>query len=72
MVSYQTRFRMASDSHCPPCTGIREVKVFRDGHGVSRSSDWIMYSVEAEFIDAVVAEFAPCSSFSKFQKSNSF
>ncbi|KAJ3552036.1 hypothetical protein NM688_g4367 [Phlebia brevispora] len=35
------------------------VHVLRDGHGVSRISDWIMYSVEAEFIDRVVAEFGP-------------
>ncbi|KAF9473252.1 hypothetical protein BDN70DRAFT_886043 [Pholiota conissans] len=31
----------------------------RDGHAVSRSSDFIVYSVEAEFIDKVVAEFGP-------------
>jgi hypothetical protein len=33
-----------------------------DGHAVSRSSDFIVYSVEAEFIDKVVAEFGPCES----------
>lgn len=38
------------------------VTVFPDGHGVSRSSDFIMYSVEAEFIDRVVAQYGPCSS----------
>ncbi|CAL1705426.1 unnamed protein product [Somion occarium] len=35
------------------------ITVLRDGHGVSRISDWIMYSVEAEFIDKVVAEYGP-------------
>ncbi len=39
------------------------VFVFPDGHGVSRSSDFIIYSVEAEFIDRVVAEYGPCMSF---------
>jgi len=33
--------------------------VMRDGHQVSRQSDVIIYSVEAEFIDRVVAEFGP-------------
>jgi prephenate dehydrogenase (NADP+) len=32
----------------------------RDGHGVSRSSDFIVYSVEAEFIEQVVAQYGPC------------
>ncbi|KAL1745050.1 hypothetical protein HDZ31DRAFT_37267 [Schizophyllum fasciatum] len=35
------------------------ITVFPDGHGVARSSDFIVYSVEAEFIDAVVAKFGP-------------
>ncbi|KAK9765422.1 prephenate dehydrogenase (NADP(+)) [Basidiobolus ranarum] len=33
--------------------------VFRDGHAVSRRSDFIIYSVEAELIDSVVAQFGP-------------
>ncbi|KAI0345057.1 Prephenate dehydrogenase [Trametopsis cervina] len=33
--------------------------VLRDGHAVSRIADWIMYSVEAEYIDRVVAEYGP-------------
>lgn len=33
----------------------------RDGHAVSRSSDFIMYSVEAEFIDKIAAEYGPCT-----------
>jgi prephenate dehydrogenase (NADP+) len=32
-----------------------------DGHAVSRSSDFIIYSVEAEFIDRVVQEYGPCA-----------
>lgn len=32
-----------------------------DGHAVSRSSDFILYSVEAEFIDRVVKEYGPCT-----------
>lgn len=35
------------------------VNVLRDGHLVSRTSDFIMYSVEAEFIDRVVQEYGP-------------
>lgn len=30
-----------------------------DGHAVSRSSDFIIYSIEAEFIDRVVKQFGP-------------
>jgi prephenate dehydrogenase (NADP+) len=32
----------------------------RDGHRVSRTADWIMYAVEAQFMDKVVAEYGPC------------
>ncbi|KAJ6548118.1 prephenate dehydrogenase [Mycena vulgaris] len=35
------------------------ITVFPDGHGVSRSSDFIIYSVEAEFIERVVAQYGP-------------
>lgn len=35
------------------------ISVLDNGHLVSRSSDWIMYSVEAEKIDAVVAAYGP-------------
>jgi hypothetical protein len=34
----------------------------QDGHLVSRAADFIMYSVEAEFIDKVVAQYGPCQS----------
>ncbi|KAJ3542742.1 hypothetical protein NMY22_g3400 [Coprinellus aureogranulatus] len=39
--------------------GTPTITVFRDGHGVSRSSDFIIYSVEAEYIDRVVAQYGP-------------
>ncbi|KAK6207264.1 prephenate dehydrogenase (NADP(+)) [Pestalotiopsis sp. IQ-011] len=35
------------------------VQIFRNGHFVSRSSDWIMYSVEAANIDKIAALYAP-------------
>lgn len=35
--------------------------VFRDGHLVSRRSDYIIYSVEAAYIDAVVEMYGPSS-----------
>ncbi|KIY71821.1 prephenate dehydrogenase [Cylindrobasidium torrendii FP15055 ss-10] len=38
---------------------IPAVTAFPDGYGVSRTSDFIMYSVEAEFIDGVVAQYGP-------------
>ncbi|KAI5118747.1 hypothetical protein M0805_008147 [Coniferiporia weirii] len=37
------------------------VFVLPDGHHVSRTSDFIIYSVEAEFIDRVVAQYGPSS-----------
>lgn len=42
--------------------GVSGVKVLKDGHHVSRASDFIIYSVEAEFIQRVVAEYGPCLS----------
>ncbi len=36
------------------------INVLRDGHYVSRTSDFIVYSVEAESIHDVVAEYGPC------------
>ncbi|CAA7262342.1 unnamed protein product [Cyclocybe aegerita] len=35
------------------------IYVMRDGHAVARSSDFILYSVEAEFIERVVAQYGP-------------
>ena len=40
--------------------GLPGINVLRDGHQVSRTSDFIIYSVEAEYIDRVVAEYGPC------------
>lgn len=34
--------------------------MLKDGHLVSRISDFIIYSVEAEYIERVVSEFGPC------------
>ncbi|KAI4248592.1 MAG: hypothetical protein L6R42_009245 [Xanthoria sp. 1 TBL-2021] len=36
---------------------IPRIVIYEDGYGVSRSSDYIIYSVEAEMIDKVVAEY---------------
>ncbi|KAH7099827.1 prephenate dehydrogenase [Auriculariales sp. MPI-PUGE-AT-0066] len=35
------------------------VTVHRDGHGVARTSDWLLYSVEAAHISSVVKQFGP-------------
>ncbi|CAE6437494.1 unnamed protein product [Rhizoctonia solani] len=35
------------------------INVLRDGHRVSRTADWIMYAVEAQFMDKVVGEYGP-------------
>jgi hypothetical protein len=40
------------------------IHVMPDGHAVARSSDFIVFSVEAEFIEKVVAEYGPCTLFS--------
>jgi hypothetical protein len=37
-----------------------KVEIMRSGHLVSRCSDYIIYSVEAKNIDAVVKAFGPC------------
>ncbi|KAH7929055.1 Prephenate dehydrogenase [Leucogyrophana mollusca] len=39
--------------------GVPGVTVYPDGHAVSRISDFIMYSVEAEHIGRVVAQYGP-------------
>ncbi|GAA5890141.1 hypothetical protein JCM6882_009240 [Rhodosporidiobolus microsporus] len=43
------------------CKGKERVIPMRDGHLVSRSSDFIIYSVEAAFLDKVVAQYGPSS-----------
>ena len=40
-----------------------KVEIMRNGHLVSRASDYIIYSVEAKNIDAVVRTFGPCMIF---------
>ncbi|KDQ34128.1 hypothetical protein PLEOSDRAFT_21709 [Pleurotus ostreatus PC15] len=37
----------------------KNIVVVRDGHAVARCSDFMVYSVEAEFIERVVAEYGP-------------
>ncbi|KXJ88803.1 prephenate dehydrogenase [Microdochium bolleyi] len=39
--------------------GMNNIQILRNGHYVSRISDYIIYSVEAAAIDRVVAEFGP-------------
>ncbi|KAF8142155.1 hypothetical protein EV363DRAFT_1249364 [Boletus edulis] len=39
--------------------GVPGITVHADGHAVSRISDFIMYSVEAEFIGRVVSQYGP-------------
>ncbi|GAA5862173.1 hypothetical protein JCM1840_001668 [Sporobolomyces johnsonii] len=41
------------------CKGKDRVVPMRDGHYVSRESDFIIYSVEAAFLDKVVAQYGP-------------
>lgn len=38
-----------------------KVDIFKNGHYVSRVSDFIIYSVEAKFIDKIVSVYAPSS-----------
>lgn len=38
------------------------ITVHKNGHFVSRLADFIVYSVEAAYIDQVVAEYGPCGS----------
>ena len=40
-----------------------DVEIMQSGHFVSRCSDYILYSVEAKNIDAVVKMFGPCMPF---------
>ena len=41
------------------------LNVYKDGHHVSRRSDYIIYSVEAAFINSVVAQYGPCELLSQ-------
>ena len=40
--------------------GCENINILPNGHLVSRESDYIIYSVEAEHIDEVVATYGPC------------
>lgn len=51
--------------------GAPGITVYSDGHAVSRMSDFIMYSVEAEYIDKVVAQYGPCPPISILSPSHS-
>merc|ERR1712225_167953 len=37
----------------------KQIKIFPNGHLVSRASDYIIYNVEAASIDKVVAQYGP-------------
>ncbi|KKY14321.1 putative prephenate dehydrogenase [Phaeomoniella chlamydospora] len=37
----------------------KKINILPNGHFVSRMSDWIVYSVEAELIDKIVAQYGP-------------
>lgn len=39
---------------------IPNITILRNGHFVSRASDFIVYSVQAEHIERVVAVYGPC------------
>jgi len=43
----------------------------KDGYAISRSSDYIIYSVEAEFIERIVAQYGPCEYGFKCQLTSS-
>lgn len=43
-----------------PSPGKSKLVPLRDGHLVSRESDFIIYSVEAAYLDRVVAQYGPC------------
>ena len=51
---------MNLESNVLLCTDSPGIDIVPDGHHVSRQADLIIYSVEAEFIDATVAQFGPC------------
>lgn len=46
-----------------------KVEIMPSGHFVARSSDFIIYSVEAKNIDAVVKTFGPCTRLSVMTRS---
>lgn len=44
------------------------IHVYENGHYVARISDFIVYSVEAEYIDAVVKEYGPCEESTRTER----
>ncbi|GJN89962.1 hypothetical protein Rhopal_002951-T1 [Rhodotorula paludigena] len=51
------------DSLVEYCKGKDKLVPLRDGHLVSRESDFIIYSVEAAFLDQVVKQYGPSTKF---------
>ncbi|KIW85177.1 hypothetical protein Z517_00567 [Fonsecaea pedrosoi CBS 271.37] len=51
--------RLRSTRQVPNSTRGKGINILPNGHLVSRASDWIIYSVEAELIDKIVAEYGP-------------
>ncbi|KAK5627571.1 hypothetical protein RRF57_003287 [Xylaria bambusicola] len=48
---------------CEEFSSRTNIQILRNGHLVSRASDYIIYSVEAAVIGRVVAEYGPCMHF---------
>ena len=47
-------------ARCSSRTLASSINVVENGHLVSRRSDFIIYSVEAEYVDDVVRTYGPC------------
>lgn len=63
MKGTSTNFLLPAYAHAknPPLSiDVPSIQVLKDGHQVSRISDFIIYSVEAEFISQVVSTYGPC------------
>lgn len=56
---------LSNRSRYPASTPVDDesIHVYETGHLVSRISDFIIYSVEAEYIGQVVKEYGPCKSY---------
>jgi prephenate dehydrogenase (NADP+) len=73
--AWEDDFHLTSDDSlliiCPYAIDTPSVRVLPDGHHVSRTSDFIIYSVEAEYLEAIVAQYGPCApspSFAIFER----
>jgi len=55
-------FSLVERPNLPCCSLIDTSGVYpqKDGYAISRSSDYIIYSVDAEFIERVVVQYGPC------------